>query len=362
MDREHQLTVWAADQLQSAGYVTGDDFSLIPASNDASFRRYFRCAEPLSRVPMGDRNFVFMDAPPEFEDSAPFVAIDGMLLAAGVRVPKIHAVDLARGFMMLTDFGGDLLLDALRVAQRDERLSLYAMAMRSLTAVQTTPSAALPAYDAMKLREEMGLFRSWFIERLLGYAMSIEETMMLERVCETLVESALEQPAVFVHRDYHARNLMLVPAEPGDLSLGVLDFQDAVSGPVTYDLVSLLRDCYFRLPDDELDQLVSDAHQALVSANSELSDASLPLFLQWFDLMGLQRHLKCAGIFSRLCLRDGKAGYIADIPLVLRYLVDASASVDAFSAFNSWLRSEIIPTFDAYLANVDDDPSNGSSP
>ena len=309
----------------------------------------------------GDRNFVFMDAPPELEDSAPFVAIDRMLTAAGVRVPAIHAVDLSRGFMMLTDFGADPLLDALVDAQSDERLSLYAMAMMNLTVFQTTSTTALPEYDVLKLRQEMGLFSTWFIDKLLGYDMSSEQTTMLERVCETLVENALEQPAVFVHRDYHARNLMLVPDEHGDLSLGVIDFQDAVSGPVTYDLVSLLRDCYFKLPDEELDQLVSDAHQALVSANSELSDVSLPRFRRWFDLMGMQRHLKCAGIFSRLCLRDGKAGYIGDIPLVLRYLVDASDGVDVFSAFNGWLRSEIVPAFDVYLANFESDPSNGSS-
>ena len=365
MDREHKLTVWAADQLESAGYSTDGDFHLVPASNDASFRRYFRSAVPLEDLSDTDaerRNFVFMDAPPELEDSVPFVTVNGLLMDAGVQVPEIYATDLSQGFMMLTDFGDELLLGHLLHASSTHRSDLYAMAMESLLQIQSAQTSQLPVYTAKKLQDEMDLFESWFLEKLLGYQMNSSRRALLDYVCTTLIASALEQPTVFVHRDYHARNLMLVPQDKYLGSLGVIDFQDAVEGPVSYDLVSLLRDCYFKLPGTEMDQLVSDFHRDLTMANSDCDALSLTQFRYWFDLMGLQRHLKCAGIFARLFLRDDKPGYLNDIPLVLQYLLDVASCHDMFVEFSDWLRSDVIPAFDSFLLRYNHEGKDGAVP
>lgn len=269
-------------------------------------------------------------------------------------MPVIHAADLSRGFMMLTDFGGVLLLDDLKSATAAQRYARYSRALKSLAIIQSTPTLGLPVYDGRKLQEEMNLFREWFLEALLGYVPNTRQSDMLNRLYRILIDAALAQPTVFVHRDYHARNLMLISPDHGDPSLGVIDFQDAVKGPVSYDLVSLLRDCYFRLVPDELDRLVADYHRELTSINADMASVALPAFREWFDLMGLQRHLKCAGIFSRLYLRDGKPGYIADIPLVLQYMLEVSESHDALSELGLWLRSDVMPAFNTYLAGFED--------
>ena len=236
------------------------------------------------------------------------------------------------------------------------------MAMESLLQIQSAQTSQVPVYNAKKLQDEMDLFESWFLEKLLGYQMNSLRRALLDHVCTTLIASALEQPTVFVHRDYHARNLMLVPQDKYLRSLGVIDFQDAVEGPVSYDLVSLLRDCYFKLPVTEVDQLVSDFHRDLTMANSDCDALSLTQFRYWFDLMGLQRHLKCAGIFARLSLRDDKPGYLNDIPLVLQYLLDVASCHDMFVEFSDWLRSDVIPAFDSFLLRYNHEGKDGAVP
>ena len=319
--RRDALEAWARLKVPQS---VSPDAQLVPASDDASFRRYFRFDR--ASVPA-----VFVDAPPELEDSRPFVRISAALVEAGLNAPVVHEFDEAAGFMMVTDLGTNLFLTALAT---DRRERLLASAVDALVTMQSVP-LPLPPYDEAALQREMDLFPDWFLDRQLGITRSSGVESMLDHVRAALVTSALSQPVVFVHRDYHSRNLMF-----GDERPGILDFQDAVRGPVTYDLVSLLRDCYFRLPSDELDRWVE------VFRDRVAGDVETSTFRRWFDLMGMQRHLKCAGIFSRLHLRDGKARYLGDIPLVIDYLVEAGSAWGEFTDLVDWLVTDIQPRLD----------------
>lgn len=278
-----------------------------PASEDASFRRYFRvCFNDGSTL-------VAMDAPPDKEDCRPFIEVAGRFEAAGLHVPHVVAVDLAQGFLLLEDLGSSAYL---KVLDDDNADRLYGDALDALyTMQQQVPVAGLPAYDRDLLLREMRLFTDWLLERHIGLDLEDAEKRMLEQTFELLVTNVLEQPVVCVHRDYHSRNLMFV----ADRNPGIIDFQDAVAGPLTYDLVSLLRDCYVRWPVDRVDRWAAAYHLRLGQHGGEW-----PLFRRWFDRMGVQRHLKAAGIFARLNHRDGKPGYLADIPRTLRYIVDVA--------------------------------------
>jgi len=276
----------------------------VPASSDASFRQYFRVATAEGPV-------ILMDAPPEFEDSHSFVDIDERLRAAGVNVPRILAADLEQGFLLLGDLGADIYLGQLDADNADR---LYGDALDALVAMQAhADHRGLPAYDAELLQREMALFPDWLLERHLGLDLGSARAA-LSATFERLEASALEQPRVFVHRDYHSRNLMRTPRD----NPGVLDFQDAVAGPVTYDLVSLLRDCYVAWPDERIDGWIVQYRRLARDAGIETGDAMN--FRRWFDLMGVQRHLKASGIFARLYHRDGKTGYLADIPRTWGYI------------------------------------------
>lgn len=334
MDRRLQaLTAWSQTQLGT------DDVQVTPVAGDASFRRYFR----VTRNPPpadGDASRILMDAPPEHEDCKPFIRIARYWHAHGVHVPCIDAEDLQQGFLMLEDLGDQLLLRHLNERTAD---ALYGAALDTLVHIQKIPAQApecpLPPYDAELLDREMSLFRDWFLERLLGLELSNQEHCVLDTTCAFLREAALSQPQVSVHRDYHSRNLMMLASlESGP---GVIDFQDAVDGPITYDLVSLLKDCYIRWPRDRRNGWVERYRQQSVAAGLHRADPET--FLQWFELMGMQRHLKVAGIFSRLWLRDGKSGYLRDIPLTLDYLIEASAGQPALRAFHDWLVDRIQP-------------------
>lgn len=296
-------------------------FELTPASADASFRRYFRI-----RDAQGTR--ILMDAPPEHEDSRPFVHVAGLLRQAGVHAPEVFDADLDHGYLVLEDFGDRTYLDA--VTGRAPAGPLYADALAALVRAQSIPAADLPAYGEALLRFELSLFGDWYLARHLGVA----APAWLPGVCDRLVANALAQPQVFVHRDYHSRNLMVVAGD----NPGVLDFQDAVRGPVSYDLVSLLRDAYLEWPEPQVEDWLAAYREQAAAAGIDCGpDAAT--FHRWFDLMGLQRQLKVAGIFARLNYRDHKARYLDDIPRTLRYAGRAAARHAEFAELAAWLEA-----------------------
>jgi aminoglycoside/choline kinase family phosphotransferase len=306
------------------------DIELRPASGDASFRRYFR-------FEIGDgATRIAMDAPPDLEDCRPFVRICRAFEALGLHVPHIFAQDLDRGFLLLSDLGSRLYLDALSGESVDR---LYGDALEALVVIQAgAPPEGLPPYDRKLLLQEMELFREWLARRQLGLDLSEQEQGMLDRVFDRLADSALEQPQVCVHRDYHSRNLM-VTASPNP---GILDFQDAVLGPVTYDLVSLLRDCYIRWPRERVETWAMNYYRLAVQSGV-LPDEHEGAFLRWFDLMGVQRHLKAAGIFARLNQRDGKPDYLKDIPRTLGYILELVPDYPELAELGDLIEGRILP-------------------
>ncbi|HEX5756983.1 MAG TPA: phosphotransferase, partial [Arenimonas sp.] len=257
---------------------------------------------------------IVMDAPPEHEDIAPWLDIARRLFAAGLHAPEVRSADLEHGFVLMSDLGDALYLPALDTAHVD---ALYSDAMDALLRMQAGIDASdLPAYDEARLVAEMELMPTWFLQRHLGYTPECEEWDVIESAFRALVDSALRQPQAFVHRDFHSRNLLIVDSS----NPGIVDFQDAVRGPVTYDLVSLLRDCYIEWPDARVRAWAEGYRLRLRDAGFAVPDSEH--FQRAFDLMGLQRHIKVLGIFCRLWYRDGKAGYLNDLPLVWRYTRD----------------------------------------
>ena len=312
-DRSNLLRQW----LSRLGYR---DYDLSPASEDASFRSYLR-------LRVNGETRIVMDAPPAREPCDQFIRVAEKLRAAGLSAPQIIEKNLEHGFLILTDFGSQ---DFLSLLDAGTEASLYQDALAALLLMQTRIDASdLPAYDTDLLQREMDLFHDWFLRRLMGIELDSEQRAVWQATRQRLVENALEQPQVFVHRDYHSRNLMKI--DQGNP--GILDFQDAVRGPITYDLVSLLRDCYFALPPPRVEQLAMEHYES--ARLEQLLDASVPQFMRWFNLMGIQRHLKAVGIFSRLKIRDGKAGYIADIPRTLEYLRQACVDEESMAGLHS---------------------------
>ena len=310
--REAALAGWLAATLALP------DVALAPASADASFRRYFRAtlAAPHALAPDA-ATLIVMDAPPPLENCRPFVHVAQLLRDAGVHAPRVLAQDLERGFLLLTDLGSTTYLAAL---DEGNAPLLYGDALDAMVRFQVASrTGELPPYDAALLRRELDLFPDWYVGRHRGHALDGDERRVLERVFEAVLANNLAQPRVFVHRDYHSRNLMVSTPNPG-----VLDFQDAVYGPVTYDLVSLLRDAYIEWDEErQLDLAVrywERARKADVPVHADFGE-----FWRDFEWMGVQRQLKMLGIFARLHHRDGKDGYLTAMPLVLRYLRAASA-------------------------------------
>lgn len=329
--RAQALTAWARSTDQGSRIPAGAQ--LVPVSDDASFRRYFRFTQ-------GARGLLFVDAPPEHEDNESFTRISAAMIAAGLGCPQVLAVDYDSGFMMITDLGDRVYLSEIR---RDPSLvgPLYDDAVSAIIRMIGV-ECDLPPYDETRLREEMALFHEWFLPRQLGLTVDAGTRAMLQDVYDYLAGSALAQPTGFVHRDYHSRNLLVTDSN----NPGIIDFQDAVTGPVTYDLVSLYKDCYYRFDRAVVELKVARFAGQLVGAG--LVRAADPV-LAWFDLMGAQRHLKCAGIFSRLNLRDGKPGYLGDIPLVIDYLLEVSTLYEPLNIFGEWLRRDIVPLLPARL-------------
>lgn len=294
----------------------GRAFTLAPASEDASFRRYFRASFD------DGESLIAMDAPPGREDCRPFVRVARLFAEAGAHVPTVHAEDFSQGFLLLEDLGGATFLDRLTTGSgsKDDAAELYLAAIDTLVTLQlASRPGELPDYDEPLLRREMNLFPEWYIPRQLNIDLGDKDALVLASAFDTILANTLAQPRVYVHRDYHSRNLMACDPLPG-----VLDFQDAVYGPVTYDLVSLLKDAYVRWEEERvIDWCVrywEKARGAGLPVAADFAD-----FYRDFEWMGVQRQLKVAGIFARLCHRDGKERYLADLPLVLDYLQKACA-------------------------------------
>ncbi|TNF99663.1 MAG: aminoglycoside phosphotransferase [Gammaproteobacteria bacterium] len=323
-DRTEQISQW----LKSHGY---DVKSLEAASSDASFRRYLR-------VDMADGSRIVMDAPPENKDCRPFVDVARALFNAGLNVPEILEEDIERGFLLLGDLGDRLYLDELN-EETVERL--YGDAIGALLAMQASGphEGEIPPYDRELLMQEMELFRAWFLQKHLQLELDDLVNQMLDISFDLLAENALEQPQVCVHRDYHSRNLMLTETN----NPGILDFQDAVFGPVTYDLVSLLRDCYIAWPREQVEDWVLGFHDLAMQSGILNRDLHYDekQFLRWFDLMGVQRHLKAIGIFARLNHRDGKSGYLKDIPRTLNYVEEVSSRYEELEPLYHYIISEV---------------------
>ena len=304
LDRKQQLEIWLKQVLGA------EAFSLTSASTDASFRRYFRVH--LDGNYKGSKTLIAMDAPPAQEDCKPFVNVAKLLLDSGLNVPQVLAQNLAQGFLLLSDLGDDTYLSALN---GDNATKLYGDATNTLIKLQLASKPnVLPSYDAALLVREMQLFPDWYVSKHLGQTLNAEQQGWLQVTFDLLNKNILAQAQVYVHRDYHSRNLMICNANPG-----ILDFQDAVYGAITYDLVSLLKDAYIQWDEEQvIDWAVrywEPARKAGLPIPQDFSE-----FYRDFEWMGAQRHIKVLGIFARLSHRDGKDAYLKDMPLVMHYL------------------------------------------
>jgi aminoglycoside/choline kinase family phosphotransferase len=279
-----------------------------------------------------------MDAPPQHEDCSSFIDVSTRLLGCGLNVPEIYAQNLSEGFLLLSDLGEDLFLDKLNDSSVD---GLYHSAIQSLLKMQArAPTQGLPVYDERLLLSEMNLFRDWLLKQHLQLQLSAAEEEQLDAVFTLLSGSALQQQQVFVHRDFHSRNLLVSDTEPG-----VIDYQDAVLGPLTYDLVSLLKDCYVKWPRHKIDEWLTYYFDQ--SEKLELLRPALPVLRKDFDLMGAQRHLKASGIFARLYHRDGKDGYLADIPRTLSYISDLEPDYPELNFLQRLIITRVLPALEA---------------
>ncbi|WP_338583471.1 phosphotransferase [Pseudomonas sp. MAG733B] len=307
--RLQHLKVWLDEQLATLfadrGWGSVPPATLTAASSDASFRRYFRWEG-------AGRSFIVMDAPPPQENCKPFVDIAFLLAKSGINVPKIYAEDLERGFLLLNDLGNKTYLDVIDSENADD---LFNDALQALLAFQQLPMVApLPSYDVALLRRELELFPEWYVKRELGIEFDAAQQVLWQQVSDLLIDSALAQPKVLVHRDYMPRNLMLSEPNPG-----VLDFQDAVYGPVTYDVTCLFKDAFLSWPEERVRGWLESYWQQATALNIPVQP-DFEDFLRASDLMGVQRHLKVIGIFARICHRDGKPRYLGDVPRFFAYI------------------------------------------
>ena len=323
--RLETLKTWVGTVLDVAEY------ELRPASEDASFRRYFR-------VTSHGATHIVMDAPPARENLQPFIEVARRLHQLGLNVPEVLEQDLELGLLLLSDLGQQMYLPQLNESTVER---LYGDALGALVVLQAgifTDSRFLPEYDEALLRRELELFREWYLGRHLKLALNATQNAVLDKAFTALVRSALAQPRVWVHRDYHSRNLMVTRAN----NPGILDFQDAVRGPATYDLVSLLRDCYVAWPLERIEEWALGYQTLALQSGLPVCEDEAQ-FLREFDLMGVQRHLKATGIFARLNHRDGKPAYLNDIPRTLGYVVGVSGRHPALHGLHSLLMELRIP-------------------
>jgi N-acetylmuramate 1-kinase len=306
----------------------------VPASADASFRRYFRLQK-------GAESFIVMDAPPSREDCLPFVRVAGFLESMQLSAPRIIEADIERGFLLISDLGSEQYLDKL-AGEPHLADALYGDAIDAMLVMQRRGEAyqtTLPPYSEKLLRFELSLFHDWLCGTHLQLQLSAEDERNWQACCDMLVETALRQPRVFVHRDYHSRNLMVLDED----NPGILDFQDAVEGPLTYDLVSLLKDCYVRWPADKVRQWALGYYQKL--SDNTRTQIDERRFLRYFELMGVQRQLKAAGIFCRLSHRDGKSGYLNDVPRTLSYIVELGPRHKELGFLVRLIEDQVLPAW-----------------
>jgi aminoglycoside/choline kinase family phosphotransferase len=306
---------------------------VAPASADASFRRYFRIWNA------DGATGIVMDAPPDKEDIAPYLQVSALLEGCGVHVPRVQASDARLGYVLLEDLGSCSYLSRLHAGGDAD--ALYHDALEVLLRMQLRGREAarqLPPYDASVLAREMALMPEWFCARHLLLRLEDRERTLIESTAEFLIGEALAQPTVFVHRDYHSRNLMVLEHD----NPGVIDFQDALAGPCGYDLASLLKDCYIDWPRARVEAWVGGYRSRLIAAGGD-GGRDPALFLRWFDLIGLQRHIKVLGIFARLWYRDGKSGYLGDLPRTLDYVRDTARRYPELRAFSSWVEARLAP-------------------
>jgi aminoglycoside/choline kinase family phosphotransferase len=316
-----------------------------PASADASFRRYFRAFSQ-------DGTFIVMDAPPGKEDVRPYLKVTRLLEELGAHVPHVHRSDVDRGLLLLEDLGGTHYLSRLKAG--DDPEPLYGDALRVLADIQVRgaqAAAQLPPYDREALARELALLPEWFLARHLALELSAAVRQVIAEAFEFLIGAALAQPAVFVHRDFHSRNLMVL----AERNPGIIDFQDALRGPVGYDLVSLLKDCYISWPREQVVGWVAEYRgllRSLGDAGARLSGVDDREFLRWFDLIGAQRHIKVLGIFARLWYRDGKPGYLRDLPLTLEYVRSTCGWYPELAALGRFLEARVVPELPRANARV----------
>jgi len=311
----------AEARLQFAREHLRKPLQIEVASADASFRSYWR-------VGNGSSTWIVMDAPPDKENTATWLDIGARLYRAGLHTPAVLAADLDQGFVLMEDLGTRTYLPELTEATAD---SLYADASSALACLQHVDTNALPVFDRAQIAMELELMPEWFLRRHLGFAPSCEQWDIVEAAFTFLIDGALEQPRRFMHRDYHSRNLLITSAN----NPGIIDFQGAMLGPLTYDLASLLRDCYIVWPAERVDQW-RERYRMQFNA-----DVDAPTFRRWFDLIGLQRHIKVLGIFCRLCYRDGKPGYLADLQRVLDYVLGVARTYPQLTEFARLLEQAV---------------------
>jgi len=322
--REQQLLSW----INHDTHYTAETFNMV--SGDASFRRYFR-------FEFQQQNYLAVDAPPQTESNKEFLEIARGFSLAGIHVPDILAVDLQHGFWVLQDFGDTLLFDCI---QQPNITDLYTRALDVIPLMQSVSDLNLPYFDDALLELEFDLFNHWLLQKHLQLSLSEREIEIIRNAQDAVEAEFKAQPKVLMHRDYHSRNLMILPNE----QIGVIDFQGAVIGPITYDAVSLLRDCYVTLPTEQVDTLLRYWHQQYYSQYPQ------DTFLRWFDFVGMQRHIKASGIFCRLCYRDGKSGYLSDIPVTLKHLIGVAKAYPETAQFAELVQKRILP---AVLAKGD---------
>ena len=310
------------------GVVLSEPIFLDPLNGDAGFRQYFRINSSPS--------LIAVLAPPLLENNFNFVNVSLCFREGDLHSPLIYAVDYQSGFLLLEDLGDHLLLPLLAGKNQSQ---LYDSAEIELIKIQklSKNKTIFPEYGRQELLKEMTVFTEWFVKKLLNIELSPADLRLFDDAFSVIAESALEQPQVVVHRDFHSRNLMQLP----DGSIGVIDFQDAVIGPITYDIVSLFRDCYIRLPKEYAVQRALGCYQQAIDAGiaPKTSDNQV---IRWFDLMGLQRHIKVLGIFSRLHLRDGKPRYLDDLPLVIRYILEQLKPYPELKNFTLWFERHVL--------------------
>jgi N-acetylmuramate 1-kinase len=324
-ERFSLVTDWVTRELRLSPRL------IEPASSDASFRRYFRVIHDAG-------THIIMDAPPAHEDIRPYLNVTVMLETTGVHVPRVFEWDTDRGLVLLEDLGTRQYLPALKSGDAD---ALYRDALQSLADIQVRgrdSAFQLPPYDRAVLVREMALMPEWFCARHLQMELTRAQGEMLTAAFEFLVAEALAQPQVFVHRDYHSRNLLITK----ERNPGIIDFQDALRGPVGYDLASLLKDCYISWPRSRLEGWVREYRLMMHERASRSAGDNDAQMLHWIDVIGIQRHLKVLGIFARLWYRDGKSGYLDDLPLTLRYVVEACARFPALRPLREFLQHEVV--------------------